>query len=260
MMMQPDPALSIGCNSDQNFDLVLEVAQIVFKPMERLKKIFFSDIKFQKDGVDMRDIRSRPKAGPDKKGDKASPRQASSKPSSGSPKLSPRSEAALDAGHLKRERVEENSPIDKVLAALKVVLGMHSQTRNILRHLTFVESAMMRTGFAALDEVPAHVLELAIEQFEALVINISDPSLGTLRAKMANAMTVRENGGVASPEHQIVVDTTPSDFMSDDRLIVKEATFSNFMDAEKEWQLEPAKGADGDGELSLVPLPPKEAK
>jgi hypothetical protein len=74
---------------------------------------------------------------------------------------------------------------------LAAVLDELPGLREALRHLAWVEQALMQRGLAALDEVPLAVLEQALDQFEGLVSNWSPRGLAALRSKMAVAVGER---------------------------------------------------------------------
>ena len=79
---------------------------------------------------------------------------------------------------------------------LAVVLDDMPELREELRHLVYVEQALLHEGLEALYTMPLDVLQRALDQFEGLVTNWSSPGLANLRSKMAVAVGQRE----ADPE------------------------------------------------------------
>ena len=67
------------------------------------------------------------------------------------------------------------------------------ETRPALKHLVFVEHALVKRGLKALHKLPLDVLEKALLQLEGLVTNWSPVGLASLRSKMAVAIIDREH-------------------------------------------------------------------
>jgi hypothetical protein len=89
---------------------------------------------------------------------------------------------------VERERLE----LQEVQASLCRLLDDMPGSRVALRHLAFIEHALDKKGLRSLHKVPYDVLKRALEQFEGLVINWSDPGLATLRSKMAVTLIERD--------------------------------------------------------------------
>ena len=76
-------------------------------------------------------------------------------------------------------------------------------TRLAMRHLVFVEKALQKKGFRALQKLPSELLERALEQLETLVTNWSPVGLASLRSRMAVAVMEREH---IAPGAQVAAD------------------------------------------------------
>ena len=95
---------------------------------------------------------------------------------------------------------KEHAELSRMRLALAALLDQMPEHRRVLRHLVFIEHALLKKGLRALHKVPYEVLERALEQFEGVVINWSDEGLACLRSKMAVALMDREpdHGGADS--------------------------------------------------------------
>ena len=117
------------------------------------------------------------------------------------------SHAELAEGKTRAEQTQ-------VLQQLAALLDEQPETRQTLRHLVFVEQALVKKGLRALHKLPLNVLQRALEQLEGLVTNWSPVGLAGLRSKMAVAILDREHhGGDAEADAYrtaAVLDTTPS--------------------------------------------------
>lgn len=90
-------------------------------------------------------------------------------------------------------RAQERSELALMQQQLAAVLEDLPGTRQTLRHLVFVEQALVRNGWRALHKLPLDVLRRAHEQLEGLVTNWSPAGLANLRSKMAVAIIDREH-------------------------------------------------------------------
>jgi hypothetical protein len=132
-------------------------------------------------------------------------------------------------------------PVDKALtdalplrAALKTLLDSHPKTRRVMRHLAYVEGALATHGTRAAVEVPIEVLSIAVGQLERLVSNWSNPALAELRSKMAVAIVDRSRDPFDGTDKL-------SNFFTESRLVVGDASHSMFMELERQFQpLRPA--------------------
>jgi len=93
---------------------------------------------------------------------------------------------------LAAQQLKEREALKLMRQQLALVLGEVPETRATLRHLVFVERALRKSGLRVLHKLPLDVLQRALEQLEALVINWSPEGLADLRSKMAVAIIDRE--------------------------------------------------------------------
>ncbi len=86
-----------------------------------------------------------------------------------------------------------------MLGELAQCLDADPDIRPDLRHLAYLETALMQQGLTALDTVPLDVLRKALAQFEGLVCNWAPRGLATLRSKMAVAVQERSVAAEQAP-------------------------------------------------------------
>jgi hypothetical protein len=105
------------------------------------------------------------------------------------------------ASRAERANHKQSEELQRVLLQLGELLDDQPEIRRVMRHLVFVERALAKAGFQALDTLPADLLQHALHQLEGLVLNWSPTGLATLRSKMAVAIMALEKapGAVASP-------------------------------------------------------------
>jgi hypothetical protein len=82
-----------------------------------------------------------------------------------------------------------------MVGELAQCLDADPDIRPELRHLAYLETALLQQGLLALDTVPLDVLHKALDQFEGLVSNWAPRGLATLRSKMAVALNERSASG-----------------------------------------------------------------
>jgi len=116
--------------------------------------------------------------------------------------------------------------------ALKQLLDLHPSSRQLMRHLGYVERALARQGTRALDEVPVEVMETALEQLDAIVSNWSDRDLADLRSRMAVAIKRRSEEAFFGPDD----DARRSDFATASRLLVGDVAHSVFEELQRQYQ------------------------
>jgi hypothetical protein len=162
-----------------------------------MARILFSDLKLERDG---RDFHIRIAAAPPGAEPQAS------------------SEAAI----------AEAAPLR---AALKALLDSHPQARKVLRHLRYVERALATQGLAALAGIPVDVLAVALGQLDSIASDGSNRRLADLRSKMALAVLARPEDPLDGPNGDRL-----SDFATDSRLMVGDASHSVFMELERQYQ------------------------
>ncbi len=88
-----------------------------------------------------------------------------------------------------RERME----LELMRVQLAELLNELPDTRQAMRHLVFVEQALLKKGTRALHKLPLDVLQRALEQLEGLVTNWSPVGLASLRSKIAVCVIDREH-------------------------------------------------------------------
>lgn len=121
------------------------------------------------------------------------------------------------------------------------------ETRDTLRHLVFVEQAIVKSGLRALRKLPVKVLERALSQLEGLVTNWTPVGLAALRSKMAVAIIDREHRNVYDEDENhrtaAVMDTAPDsqaqevrDSSDDDALAAAYAALGDLAPAAVEMQ------------------------
>ena len=115
-------------------------------------------------------------------------------------------------------------------AELRELLDRHGDTRHVLPHLSFVEQALAKSGSRAIDRVPLPVLEKALSQLENLIHDAPGDGLAELRRRLLASITIRSDKGPAAQAA-----AQPSDFRSEGRLEVSEASHSLFDEMERSW-------------------------
>lgn len=109
---------------------------------------------------------------------------------------------------------------------LRALLRRHPETRQLMRHLAFVEQTIGRFGSRAIQrEIPVPVLRKGIEQLDLLVQGAPTEGLVYLRARMAAAISARS----AAVEIDEETETRPGS------LEVTEASHSLFDEMERSW-------------------------
>lgn len=110
----------------------------------------------------------------------------------GGPRLAlvERAGASADTPQAQRAR-REQAELALILQQLAAVLDEDEDIRPSLRHLGYVEQALMAEGLRSLYGLPLDVLQRAHEQFEGLVTNWSPHGLASLRSRMAVAVSER---------------------------------------------------------------------
>lgn len=103
-------------------------------------------------------------------------------------------------------------------AELRDLLDRHPDTRHLMRHLAYVERTIARSGSRAFGQVPAPVLERALEQLEMMLRDEHDHAIAPLRERLQRAL--RERPPARSVEAAVDV---------------SEASHSLFDEMEKSW-------------------------
>lgn len=101
---------------------------------------------------------------------------------------------------------------------LRALLDRHPDTRHLMRHIAYVERAVARNGSRAFAQVPAPVLERALEQLELLLRDEHDHAIAPLRERLERVLRER-----------------PPARHSEAAVDVSEASHSLFDEMEKSW-------------------------
>ncbi len=114
---------------------------------------------------------------------------------------------------------------------LRRLLRQHPQTKNLLRHLAYVEHTLRHDGVQAMDDLPLEVLSKALEQLETLVVNWSASGLGEARSRLSvlvkNKQIVAQHLGRDAP----MTEMDPSQ-----RADVCEVSHSVFEEMDRSWR------------------------
>jgi len=169
--------------------------------MRALRALFSREFRLERDGKNM-NIKFAPKGSA---GSRATPQKA------------PPSPAEIELNAMRTE--------------LKKLLDVHPGTRRVMRHLVYVERALVTQGLQALTDVPEEVLRTALEQLESLVNNWSNRDLATLRSKMSVMVLNRSKDPFYG-----MGGANPSAFNTDSRLQVGDVSHSMFLELERQYQ------------------------
>ncbi len=118
-------------------------------------------------------------------------------------------------------------------ADLRELLNRHADTRHVVPHLSHVEQALGRTGLRGIGRLPLPVLHKALTQLESLMHDAPAAGLAELRRRMAGVIAVRLGGMPGTPAAAPA--NLMSDFHTEDRLEVSEASHSQFDELERSW-------------------------
>lgn len=111
-------------------------------------------------------------------------------------------------------------------ADLQRLLRQHPETRQLMRHLTFVEQTIGRFGSRAIQrDIPVPVMRRAVEQLDLLVQGAPGEGLVYLRARLLDAVQTR----AVAVEVDADTETRPGS------LEVSEASHSLFDEMERSW-------------------------
>ncbi len=107
---------------------------------------------------------------------------------------------------------------------LKELFSRTRGAREVLPHLAGVEHALKTQGIAGLDGLPPRVLKRAATQLQSVLPDLVSEGLAELRTRLSKALSAHEDARVA-----IVRPARPSEFLTDEKLQVSEASVSDFM-------------------------------
>ena len=114
---------------------------------------------------------------------------------------------------------------------LHQLITQHAQTRQLMRHLGYIEHTLRRRGADALGDIPLDVLTKGNEQLKSLVRDWSRVGLSELRSRLAVTIAAKENEAQKANGGN----SDLSDFNTTSRLQVSEATPSDFQAVETAW-------------------------
>ena len=170
---------------------------MLLRPFRFIARILFSDLKLERDGQNLHIRIAAP---------------------------TPDDEAQA----LARKAIAEAAPLR---AALKELLDSHPKARKVLRHLRYFERALATQGLAAMAAMPVEVLAVALKQLDSIVSNWSNRQLADLRSKMAVAVLNHSEDPLYAENGDRL-----SNFATESRLMVGDASHSVFMELERQYQ------------------------
>ena len=130
----------------------------------------------------------------------------------------------------------QSAPVDSATqgmhAELRRLLRQHQQTRDLMRHLSYVERALRLGGGRALDDIPLEVLCKALAQLKSLVTDWHQPGIAELRSRLSILVAAKEEELRA----QQPGNGRLSDFFTTTKVQVSEGTPSDFRAVEQDWK------------------------
>lgn len=114
---------------------------------------------------------------------------------------------------------------------LRQLIDRHMKTRELMRHLAYIERALRLGGPDALNDIPLEVLLTGHTQLKSLVEEWSSPGLSELKSRLAMSIAAKE----AEASRQQPPNSGLSEFLTPTRLQVSEVTVSDFNAAEQTW-------------------------
>lgn len=118
----------------------------------------------------------------------------------------------------------------RLQAGLEALLDMHPLSRHVWRQLALFEVMFAAHGLKALMKMPLEAVTAALEQLEDLLGDGSNGALVELRSKMAAAVADRSAELFHGRSGERL-----SEFDTDSRVFVDEATHSMFMEIERQY-------------------------
>jgi hypothetical protein len=132
--------------------------------------------------------------------------------------------------------VRRNQAIRQVRLELDTLLGHHAHTRQVVPHLSFVEQMLAKSGFRGIGRLPLPVLHKALTQLESLMHDEPGAGLAELRRRLAELISLRLGGTPSAPAAASAASSNlMSNFHTDDRMEVSEASHSQFDELERSW-------------------------
>ncbi len=132
--------------------------------------------------------------------------------------------------------VRRHQELRQARVELAALLDRHADTRHVVPHLSHVEQMLAKTGLRAIGRLPLPVLHKALTQLESLMHDEPGAGLAELRRRMAEVISLRLGGTPSAPGVASVASPNlMSDFHTDDRMEVSEASHSQFDELERSW-------------------------
>jgi hypothetical protein len=122
----------------------------------------------------------------------------------------------------------------QVRLELAALLARHAGTRQVVPHLSFVEQMLGKSDLRAMGRLPLPVLHKALTQLESLTHDEPGAGLAELRRRMAEVISLRL-GGTPSAPGAAASPNLMSDFHTEGRMEVSEASHSQFDELERSW-------------------------
>ena len=129
-------------------------------------------------------------------------------------------------------RTQRREALRMAQTDLRELLDRHADTRHVVPHLSHVEQLLGRSGLRGIGRLPLPVLHKALTQLESLIHDEPATGLAELRRRMAGVIAVRLGG---TPSAAPAPTNVMSDFHTEDRLEVSEASHSQFDELERSW-------------------------
>jgi hypothetical protein len=183
------------------------------RPWRWLQALLQSDFKLRRDGHRLRIVVERP-------GDDS--RLASLSSTSSTSVMSAASTLSAP----------QDSVTQGLHAPLRRLLKQHQQTRDLMRHLSYVERALRLGGANALDDIPLEVLAKALPQLKTLVTDWQQPGIADLRSRLSVLVATKEEAQRAMQP----ANSRLSDFFTTTRMQVSEGTASDFQAVAQDWK------------------------
>lgn len=157
----------------------------------------------------------------------------------GLPRLGPPRRAASAAQEKQRKIHLRDMRLD-----LCDLLDQHPSSRQLLRHLWFVELTLARQGIEGLEHLPVHVLSQGLVELERVVADWSPAGLADLRSRLS--LLVRAPEQTKRPAARAAAQPPRDDGATD----VSEVSHSVFAEMDRHWKARPpGTGSAAEGNL-----------
>jgi hypothetical protein len=115
------------------------------------------------------------------------------------------------------------------------LLQQHPPSRRLMRHLDCVERTLRSGGIAAVEALPARVLQRALAQLEGLVWDWSSVGLAELRSRIAVQIKCKLAAGETSPDSDADAPQALAEFDAAQRADVSEVEHAMYEEMERSW-------------------------